>query len=138
LNQKTGGNYRLPTEAEWEYAARGGQKKKDTKFAGSDNLDEVGWWKNNSGGKTHPVGQKKTNELGIHDMSGNVWEWCADHWHVNYNGVPTDGSAWVSGGDSARRVVRGGAWLNDLSRILRASYRGLYFTADRFGGLGFR
>ncbi|MBK8491686.1 MAG: formylglycine-generating enzyme family protein [Saprospirales bacterium] len=110
LNQLTGGNYRLPTEAEWEYAARGGQKSQQNKFAGSQNLDGVGWYDTNSDSKTHPVGGKTPNELGIYDMSGNVREWCADHWHENYKGAPTDGRAWTSGGDSARRVVRGGSW----------------------------
>ncbi len=112
LNEKTGKAYRLPTEAEWEYAARGGTKSKNYLFAGSDNLDKVAWHKENSENTTSPVGQKKPNELGLYDMSGNVWEWCEDVWHDNYDKAPTDGSAWVIGGNPNQRVVRGGAWLS--------------------------
>ena len=84
LSQKTGKKYRLPTEAEWEYAARGGNLSKGYKYAGSNNLDEVGWHKENSGERLHYIGQKKPNELGLYDMSGNAREWCMDWYNVNY------------------------------------------------------
>ena len=112
LSEKEGQPYRLPSEAEWEYVARGGVKSKGFLYAGGHKLKEVGWYSKNSHGQTKPVGLKQPNELGLYDMSGNVREWCADHWHENYNGAPTDGSAWVTGGDASRRVVRGGSWFN--------------------------
>ncbi|MEI6411583.1 MAG: SUMF1/EgtB/PvdO family nonheme iron enzyme [Bacteroidota bacterium] len=99
--------YRLPTEAEWEYAARGGVQSKGFQYAGSDILDEVAWHNKNAGLKTHPVGIKKANELGIYDMSGNVWEWCSD-WHGAYtSGSQTNPHGPASG---SGRVLRGGSW----------------------------
>src|SRR5436853_7544725 len=86
-------SYRLPTEAEWEYACRAGTAGD---YAGK--LDSMMWYGENSGGKTHPVGQKQSNAFGLYDMHGNVWEWCEDWYHENYNGAPTDGSTWLSGG----------------------------------------
>ena len=109
LNALTGQQYRLPTEAEWEYAARGGQQSHGYQYAGSNNPDSVAWHRNNSGDRTHPVGQKQPNELGLCDMSGNVFEWMQDCWNGNYRGAPGDGRAWERGGCS-RRVVRGGSW----------------------------
>jgi formylglycine-generating enzyme required for sulfatase activity len=134
LNNKTGKNYRLPTEAEWEYAARGGQ---NYKYAGSDNIEDVAWYSSNSDSKTHPVGQKSENGYGLYDMSGNVWEWCEDVWHKNYSGAPTNGSAWTSGGNSARRVLRGGSW-SDTSVSCRAASR--FNAAPTYGSnvSGFR
>ncbi|ATR91526.1 sulfatase-modifying factor protein [Porphyromonas gingivalis] len=109
LNQLTGKQYRLPTEAEWEYAARGGQKSKAYKYAGSDNIDQVAWWEGNSDGKTHLVATKAPNELGLYDMTGNVWEWCNDFYANNYyiNSPDTN----PTGPDTGNgRVLRGGSY----------------------------
>jgi formylglycine-generating enzyme required for sulfatase activity len=100
----------LPSETMWEWAARGATKSKGYTYSGSNNLDEVGWYRGNSGSKTQPVGQKKPNELGIYDMSGNVWEWCKDNWTDNANVLSQDGTALTQGGDSTYRAVRGGSW----------------------------
>ena len=109
LNSLTGRTFRLPTEAEWEYAARGGNKSLHYKYSGSDNIDEVAWYNNNSGRSTHAVGTKSPNELGIYDMSGNVWEWCSD-WYGGYSaGAQTNPQGPSSG---SYRVLRGGSWIN--------------------------
>jgi len=121
-----GKGFRLPSEAEWEYAARGNERYL---YAGSDNSDEVGWHSENSISRTHPVGGKKGNGFGLYDMSGNVWEWCEDAWHENYEGAPTDGSVWMIDGDVDRRVVRGGSW---------ATYSGLCRVAVRWSDLDYR
>lgn len=102
--------YRLPSEAEWEFAAKGGRQSKNYLFSGSNNIHEVGWFDANSNQKTHEVGLKKSNELGIHDMSGNIWEWCQDTWHPDYQNAPGDSFPWIENGRKEFRMVRGGYW----------------------------
>ena len=119
LNSLTGRTFRLPTEAEWEYAARGGNQSLHYKYSGSNNIDEVAWYYNNSGSTTHEVGTKSPNELGIYDMSGNVYEWCSD-WYGGYSaGAQTNPQGPSSG---SYRVLRGGSWSNN-ARDCRVSYR---------------
>lgn len=137
LIRRTDKNYRLPTETEWEYAVRGGKYSEGYLYAGSDKLSEVGWYKENSGMETREVGLLYPNELGIFDMSGNVWEWVEDHWHDHYKGAPTDGSAWLGQGKGAHRVYRGGYW-GSLARVCRASYRYHDSPGYRNRLLGFR
>ena len=134
LNALTGRTFRLPTEAEWEYAARGGSKSSGTPYSGSSNLDEVAWYKGNSGSKTHPVKTKKANELGLYDMSGNVWEWCQD-WKGSYSSsAQTNPTGPASG---SYRVPRGGGWNFDAS-CCRSSYRFNIAPGDGIYCLGFR
>ena len=132
LNSLTGQHFRLPTEAEWEFACRGGNNSRGYKYSGSNYIDNVAWYTDNSGAKTHPVATKLPNELGIYDMSGNVWEWCSD-WYGKYSSGaqanpkgPYDGSG---------RVVRGVSWI-DSARCCRSSYRYDFSPGicdDRFG-----
>lgn len=110
LSQKTGKNYRLPSEAEWEYAARSGSERTWSFGDDESQLGAYAWFTENSGLSTHPVAQKKPNSFGLYDMHGNVFEWVRDAWHQNYDGAPNDGSSWDLGGDQSRRVVRGGSW----------------------------
>jgi len=134
LNAQTGKQYRLPTEAEWEFACRGGLQSAHYKYSGSNNLNDIAWYSDNSGNTTHPVGTKSPNELGIYDMSGNVWEWCND-WYGNYSSaVQTNPQGPASGSD---RVFRGGGW-NDGARFVRVSIRGSYTPVSRDSSLGFR
>jgi sulfatase modifying factor 1 len=139
LRKITGLQYRLPTEAEWEYAARGGKYyDEDYKYTGSDRLKDVGWFSENSDGGTRPIGQKYANQLGIYDMSGNIWEWCEDDWHDNYDQAPNDGRAWVdSPKRGANRVLRGGSWGDD-EQGCRTSTRSGWQPDVRLDDIGFR
>ena len=132
LNQKTGKHYRLPTEAEWEYAARGGNQSKGYKYAGSDSLDIVGWYDNQK--KKHEVGTKQANELGLYDMSGNVWEWCSDGYGKYDATEQTNPQGTTS---SSTRVFRGGSWSSE-KRLCRVSHRGDFTRSFRSNDLGFR
>ena len=128
---------RLPSEAEWEYACRAGKK---TAFASGDSephLARVGWYKGNSDGKLHDVGEKEPNAFGLYDMHGNVWEWCEDDWHGNYESAPTDGSAWIEGARGGVRVARGGSYLNPPG-VCRSAFRFRGVAVGRNKVLGFR
>ena len=136
LNQLTGKTFRLPTEAEWEFAARGGMKSQGYKYSGSNTIGDVAWYTENSSNKTHEVGTKQANELGLYDMSGNVREWCQDWYSSSYYTSaavanptgPTTGS---------NRVIRGGSW-NSAARSCRVAYRGSSTPTSTFYNLGLR
>jgi formylglycine-generating enzyme required for sulfatase activity len=136
LNLKTGKKYRLPSESEWEYAARAGSSTRWSFGDDESRLVNYAWYSFNSGGKTRPVAQKLPNAFGLYDMHGNVWEWTQDCWHSNYSGVPKDGSAWTTGCRSNHYVIRGGS-INDFPRVLSSDFR---FKGDRdlFESSGFR
>ena len=134
LNELTGETFRLPTEAQWEYAARGGNKSKGYTYSGSDAEDDVAWYWYNSDRMTHPVKTKAPNELGIYDMSGNVWEWCSD-WYGDYSSAAqTDPTGPATG---YYRVGRGGSWDNDAT-YCRVAFRGNSTPTNRFSHLGLR
>ncbi len=134
LNKKTGKNFRLPTEAEWEYAARGGNKSQGYKYSGSNTIGNVAWYMDNSGSKTHDVKTKQANELGIFDMSGNVYEWCQE-WQGDYSsGSQTNPTGPSSG---SYRVLRGGSW-SSIARLCRVSNRSSDNPGNRDYLSGFR
>jgi formylglycine-generating enzyme required for sulfatase activity len=133
LRAKTGKAYRLPSEAEWEYACRAGN---DHEWCAGNDVSAVAWIGNLKGGP-RPVGGKRPNAWGLHDMSGNVWEWTQDCAHADYLGAPADGTAWETDGDCASRMLRGGSWLSG-PQYGRIGIR-FGFSADyRTGDFGFR
>ena len=134
LNQLTGLKFALPTEAQWEYAARGGNQSKGYKYSGSNNIDDVAWYDSNSGNKTHSVGTKAPNELGLFDMSGNVWEWCSDRYGSYSSSAQTNPVGPSSG---YNRVLRGGSW-NNLAWRCRVSFRYYNYPSNRNYYIGFR
>jgi formylglycine-generating enzyme required for sulfatase activity len=134
LNSITGKTYRLPTEAEWEYAARGGNKSKGYEYSGSDKIEDVAWYVGNSENKTHPVGTKKPNELGVYDMSGNVYEWCQD-WYGSYSSSRQKNPQGPSSGTYC--VFRGGSW-KYIDYFCRSANRFYYYPHYRGYNLGFR
>jgi formylglycine-generating enzyme required for sulfatase activity len=134
LNQKTGKSFRLPTEAEWEYAARGGRKSNGYKYAGGNSIGDVAWYDWNSGEQTHDVGQKRPNELGLYDMAGNVWEWCQDR-YGSYSSSSLTNPTGASTG--SYRVIRGGSWYVNAGHC-RVSFRSYCTPDSRSNNLGFR
>jgi len=136
LNKQTGLNFRLPTEAEWEYAARGGAESKGYKYSGSNNELSVAWKVGTSDMKTHPVGRKKPNELGLYDMSGNVYEWCSDWYSPGWYSV-SSGHNPAGPVNGTFKVIRGGSWFYDYAG-LRVTDRESANPSYRYGYVGFR
>ncbi|CAK0781346.1 formylglycine-generating enzyme [Gammaproteobacteria bacterium] len=134
LNKTDGRGYRLPSEAEWEYACRAGGRDN---HCGSDNVDAIAWSKENSSGHQHTVGNKQANAFGLYDMSGNAWEWVQDCWHDSYLGAPNNGKAWTTKCKGDVRGLRGGSWSGEtwLSRSASRSYN---TRSNRNSALGFR
>ena len=134
LNELTGETFRLPTEAEWEYAARGGNQSQGRLYSGSNTIDDVAWYWDNSSSTTHPVKTKAPNELGIYDMSGNVWEWCSD-WYGSYSSdAQTDPTGPATG---SYRVWRGGSW-DFYATHCRVAFRNCNSPTYSFNCLGLR
>jgi len=137
LNEKENTHkYRLPSEAEWEYAARAGITTRYSFGDDDSKLGEYAWYNENSGDKTHPVGKKGANPWGLYDVHGNIWEWVQDEWHDTYNGAPSDGGAWEDG-VSVNRVNRGGSWIGNAG-YCRSGDRRRSAPGNRYHYLGFR
>ena len=134
LNQLTGKQFRLPTEAEWEYAARGGRLSIGYKYSGSNNISEIAWYSSNSSNITNPVATKAPNELGLYDMSGNVWEWCQDWYEVYGSESQTNPTGPATG---SARVSRGGSW-GSIATLCRVSYRRRHAPSNWDNNLGLR
>ena len=134
LNSYTDRNFRLPTEAEWEFAARGGNYSRHYKYSGSNYISDVAWYDGNSGNRTHPVGTKQANELDLYDMSGNVWEWCSD-WYGSYSSYSQNDPTGPNSGSN--RVGRGGSWYGS-AWFCHWSNRGDITPGSRYDGLGLR
>jgi len=134
LSEKMDADYRLPTEAEWEYAARGGKLSKGTKYSGGRSLDIAGWFDANSNSQTQAVATKNPNELGLYDMSGNVWEWCKD-WYGAYTAEAQTNPKGASSGTF--RVLRGGGW-DGTSAGCRVAFRTYRGPTYRYSRIGFR
>jgi formylglycine-generating enzyme required for sulfatase activity len=137
LSRMTGKDYRLLSEAEWEYSARAGNQGRWSFGDDEAQLGDYAWFSENSDSKTQLVAKKKPNAFGLYDMHGNVFQWVEDPYHHNYNGAPLDGSEWGSGGDASRRVVRGGSW-NYGPDGLRSAKRDMGIAHDRNYDVGFR
>ena len=136
LNRLTGKRFRLPTEAEWEYAARGGKKSKGYKYSGSNTIDDVAWYDTNSAGTTHPVASKAPNELGLYDMSGSVLEWCSDWYSSTYYSSSSQNNP-TGPASGSYRVFRGGSW-DYHAGYCRVSFRNYSSPTKRFNYLGLR
>ncbi len=134
LNQQTGKQYRLPSEAEWEYACRANHK---SVYCGADDVDVVVWYKSNGEGKTHPAGEKQANAFGLYDMSGNVYEWVEDCWYDNYQDGPNSNAPRLGCAAGAARALRGGSWSNN-SRNVRAANRAGSAPSSKNYSIGFR
>jgi len=140
LSVHTGREYRLPSEAEWEYACRAGTTTAYSFGDDAAELENYAWYSKNSGIKTHAVEEKLPNAFGLYDMHGNVREWCEDNWHNNYTGAPTDGRAWIDDNDDhsqANKLLRGGSWSN-LARLCRSASRSSNDARNQYYNIGFR
>jgi formylglycine-generating enzyme required for sulfatase activity len=137
LNKKTGKEFRLPSEAEWEYACRTATRTRFYTGDSDKDLDRAGWYWDNSGGQTHPVGEKAPNAWGLYDMHGNVYEWVEDDWHGSYERAPSEGQAWVDNPRGSLRVVRGGSWIF-VAQYCRSAVRDIFVPDGRSLNVGFR